>query len=102
MTSQFLLSLSISAATLSWLTFLVWYTVRAKWWKHSVGRNTFGVSLVLFLILLRLTLLRITPDSTGDGVIFGILIYTATAILGVQRVAFMEKAQRENRTKPVL
>lgn len=98
MSAQFLLTASILIATASWATFLVWYSVRAKWWKHSVGWNTFGVSLMLFLILLRLSILRAHPTA-NDGALPGIVIYTMTAALAVQRVVFMEKAQRENRTK---
>lgn len=97
MTAEFALTASIWLATASWATFLMWYSVRAKWWKHSVGWNTFGVSLMLFLILLRLSILRAHP-STNDGAVLGIVVYSMTAVLGVQRVVFMEKAQRAKRT----
>lgn len=76
-----------------WLVFLIWYTVRAQWWKVAVGRNTFGVSLVVFLVALRAALLHWVPNLREYG-ITGIIVYGAVAALGIQRILQLEKAQR--------
>lgn len=72
-------------AAIVWFAFLIWYTVRAQWWRVPVGRNTFGVSAVLFLV----SLLHWFPND-----ITGIIVYGAVAALGIQRIVQLEKAQR--------
>lgn len=89
-----IMTLAVTLAALAWLTFIVWYSIRAKWWKNPVGRNTFGVSTVLFVILARITLLRWFPHLQQHD-IPGIIVYSVAALFGVQRIWFMEKAQRE-------
>lgn len=89
-----LLTLTITAATLSWFSFIVWYSIRAKWWKSLLGRNTFAVSLVLFAILLRLTVLRWWPTAHEHD-FWGIVIYVLATLLAIQRIWFVEKSQRE-------
>lgn len=80
--------------TFVWFCFLVWYTVRAKWWKVGVGRNTFGVSLVLFLVLLRATLLQWVPDLRQYNVA-AYVVFSLALVLGIQRLIYVEKAQRK-------
>ncbi len=87
-----MLTFTIWAACAVWLTFITWYTLRARWWKSDIGRNTFGVSACVFLILLRLGLLRITEFPDSDSV--GVLFYSLLAFFGAQRLWFMERAQR--------
>lgn len=90
-----ILTVVMTTAALVWFAFLGWYTIRAKWWRLPVGRNTFGVSLVLFLILLRATVLRWFPEFQQHDVA-GIIVYGLAVALGIQRLIYMEKAQREH------
>lgn len=89
-----MITASIVGAAFVWLVFLVWYTVRAKWWKDPYGRNTFLVSLVVFWILLRLTMVRLLPGFR-EHEILGAIVYVFAALAGLARIALMEKAQRE-------
>lgn len=89
-----LLTIAITLALASWVAFLGWYSLRAKWWRSPVGRNTFNVSLVLMVILLRLAVLRWFPTHHQHD-IWGILIYLWAAVLGGQRIRFVERAQRD-------
>lgn len=84
----------IVGAAFIWLIFLVWYTVRAKWWRDPYGRNTFLVSLVVFWILLRLTMVRLIPGFR-EHEILGAIVYVFAALAGLARIALMERAQRE-------
>lgn len=89
-----LLTIAITVAWAVWFSMLVWYSIRAKWWKSSIGRNTFGVSLILMVILLRLAVIRWFPEHVQHD-FWGVLIYSVAAAFGVQRIVFVEKAQRE-------
>lgn len=85
---------TVTFAALVWLTFLVWYTLRARWWGNPYGRNAFFVGLVLFLILTRIALSRhIEPFKESQEV--AISIYALAALYGISRIALMERAQRE-------
>lgn len=81
-------------ATLGWLTFIIWYWIRAKWWKNVFGVNTMSVSIALLLILIRLDSLQIWPDLK-PSVVWGFILYTGVAVLAIQRTYLMEKTQRE-------
>lgn len=87
---------TVLCTSVVWGLFLVWYTLRAKWWKTLVGRNTFGVSAVLFVILVRATLLRWNDDFVD---VAGIIIYVAAGLFGIQRIIAMESAQRSGKEK---
>lgn len=89
------LTVAIWAATMTWGAFLVWYTIRAKWWKHTIGQNTFGVSVVLFVLLARLALDRVNLATEATDTI-GVFLYGAAALFGVQRIFFVERAQRDD------
>lgn len=94
---EVLLAVSITLAAAVWLTFCVWYTVRASWWKGPIGRNQFGVAAVLAVILIRLaivTWLSLTPGVLWLTIV-GLIAYTLAAAYGIQRTVFMERAQRE-------
>ncbi len=88
-----MLTISVVLAALSWGVFLAWFSLRAKWWKSQIGRNTFGVSAVLFAVLLRIALVRVWPEFT-DWTPLGVVIYLAAAAFAIQRIVFMERAQR--------
>lgn len=83
-------------ATLSWVTVVVIYQTRAKWWKSAVGINTMGISLTLSLVLLRLALLQlgVVFDAWGN-IAFGIGAYLALGVFGAQRVYLINEAQKE-------
>ncbi len=89
-----LLTIAITVAWAVWFAFLVWYSIRAKWWKIELGRNIFGVSLILMVILLRLAVIRWFPEHAQHD-FWGVIIYSIAAALGVQRIRFVERAQRE-------
>lgn len=80
-------------AALVWLATVVFYWIRARWWESPEGRNTEVVSLIVALLLIRLSAIHIWPDYR-DRTISGFLIYTAMAFVGVWRMALIEKAQR--------
>lgn len=88
------LTFSIVLCAVAWLTFVIWYTLRAKWWKKSLGWNTFGVSAFLVLLVGRLALIRLTGDE-WDFVASGVVVYLLGTGLAVQRIIYMERAQRE-------
>lgn len=94
MTAYDLLTISIITCAVSWLVFSAWYTIRAKWWKKAMGWNTIGASLLITLLVGRIALIRITDDS-WDFTGLGIGIYFIGTALAVQRLVFLEKAQRE-------
>ena len=92
------LTVSAGLAALSWVGLVVWYAIRAKWWKSHIGQNTMGVSTVLALLLIRLTVLLASPPYTPTGfweTFFGVAFYLALAWLGGQRIYFVEQSQRE-------
>lgn len=92
------LTISAGLAALSWVTLVVWYAIRAKWWKTHIGQNTMGVSAVLALLLVRLVILLATPPYTPQRFwesLFGVAFYLALAWLGGQRIYFVEMSQRE-------
>lgn len=93
------MTVAVCLSALAWLAFVVWYTLRAKWWRLAVGWNTFGVSLVMFVVLLRLSVLRLHPGFE-DPVPSGILVYSLTLVLAIQRIVFMENAQRKGVSGP--
>jgi hypothetical protein len=80
-------------AFVGWLTFLVWYSLRAKWWKTPEGRNVWGVASALVIALGMVNASYIWPDyAARDWVVLGVYAYLAA--LAVQRTAQMERRQR--------
>lgn len=90
-----MITVSVVVAAAVWLTFIVWYSVRARWWKTPYGRNTFWVSTVLFWVLARIAAVRLIPDFP-EHEILGALVYILAAVVGVWRTVLMEGAQRES------
>lgn len=89
-----MIEVPIGIAALSWLTFCVWYGIRASWWKSSVGRNTMITSVLLALIFTRLTLLTLWPQLRSDLLVTGLAVYLGAAALGIHRIVLLERAQR--------
>lgn len=86
------------AAALSWVTFVVWYQIRATWWKSQIGQNVMilGAMLAFSFVRLALIIWDGTPSHYSPGqVLSGFFTYTIAAVIGVQRTYLMEKAQRE-------
>lgn len=94
-----LLTALIGLAVLTWATFLVWYTLRARWWKHPIGRNIFGTGLVIMLIFLRLFGTR-TVEGFKELEVVGLAVYGLAVVMGIQRIYHMETAQHEFK-KPI-
>ena len=80
-------------ATIVWLAVVVYYGLRARWWRTPEGRNTQAVSLLMALVLLRLSIYHLTPDYV-DLTVTGFLLYLGAALVGIWRRGLIEKAQR--------
>lgn len=80
-------------ALLVWVTFIVWYSLRARWWKNPFGRNTAFVSVAVILLLLRLVILQFFP-TVPTTTVGGFLVYMGIAAAGVHRTYLMEREQR--------
>ena len=74
-------------ALLVWGAFLVWYTVRAQWWRSSMGRH-------IFLVSLSVTLLVWGDLVFGTAMAQKTPIYWVALVAGIARFIFMERAQR--------
>ena len=81
-------------AALTWLAFIVYYWIRATWWRGPLGRNTMFVSMALFLVLFRITILNFFPNLQPN-IPLGVIFYGALGWLAIQRIVFAEKSQRE-------
>lgn len=88
-----ILDISYVLAGVSWLVFLIWYAIRAAWWKNQVGQNTMLVSFVVFLLVLNSYLLYTYTWFTTHPVP-STSVYLLTAAAAIQRIYLMEKAQR--------
>jgi hypothetical protein len=88
--------ITLYLAAAGWTAFVVWYWIRAKWWKSDIGRNTMFVSMALAVALLRLVTQLIWP-TTKHHVWSPIVFYGILAVLAVERIWQMERAQREGR-----
>lgn len=82
-------------AALMWLSFIVWYTVRAKWWHNPYGRNAMAVSVVLFVILTRIALISHYPELRQYDVMGGFW-YSVAGLAAVWRIVLMERAQADS------
>ena len=91
-TIEHTLTIAIITATISWFLFIVLYSLTAKWWKTPVGRNTFGVSAVLFVILFRQMSLRVWPEVEQKDLI-GIAVYSLATLFAFRRIWIMLFAQ---------
>lgn len=93
------LAIPTFAAAASWIVVVVWYSVRAKWWKTFIGQNTWAISFIIMLALIRLSIIHLTLSSSVradvGSTVFGFLIYFGLAYVGIQRVYLIEESQRK-------
>jgi hypothetical protein len=98
------IALSAGAAFLTWTGLVVWYAIRAKWWKTHIGQNTMAVSFVIALAMMRaftVAAFDVQPVYALQPwqAVVGALIYTMLAFLGGQRIYFVEMSQRREDLK---
>lgn len=83
-------------ATLAWVSVVVIYWVRAKWWRGAIGVNTMGISLTLAGTLIRLSLLQAgVVFSPVGNVVFGLAVYLGLAFFGFQRFFLIRQSQKQ-------
>lgn len=94
------LGLAIYSAAAVWTVMVIWYSVRAKWWKGEYGINTWLVSFIIAVALDRLALLILFEGFLPPLLSYyiGFSTYFILAGAGVQRLYLLEKAQREGET----
>jgi hypothetical protein len=85
----------VTVSACVWFGFLVSYSRHAKWWRNPVGRNAFGVSLVLFLILARVAVVQWFPEAQQREWVAVIVYGLLPTIYGIQRWRQMRKAQKD-------
>lgn len=79
-----------------WLGFLVWYTVRSRWWGNKYGKNMFGVGLDIFAFwFLAWLLLAFGWHPMMLWPWLALVVHNIW--MGGRRTYFMEMAQRERR-----
>lgn len=86
-------AIPIFFAAASWTTAVIYYGLRAKWWKSPEGRNTEAVSFIVALLLIRLSAIQLFPDYI-DRSWTGAPIYTLMGVVAIWRIGLIEKAQR--------
>lgn len=85
---------SLVVATAVWWGFVVWYTVRSKWWKNKYGRNLANVGVMIASLFTILTIMAWV--GWQDWMVFPATVVMIWSIfLGGQRTYYMEQAQRE-------
>lgn len=80
-------------ATAAWVAASVFYAFRAKWWRTPEGRNAETVSVLIAVLLLRLSLFHLAPNHV-DRAPTGFLVYSAATVVALWRIGLIEKAQR--------
>lgn len=92
------LAIPTFTATVAWLSVVIWYWIRAKWWKSYVGQNTMGISMFIALALVRLSYTHLDgiPASYQPFWVtaFGVFIYSGLTYFGFQRLVLIEQSQR--------
>lgn len=95
---NWLLIIGSTLAGLAWTTFVVWYWLRARWWKVAIGRNTMWLSMLLAITFDRLALVtwlvHTGTKSSSWQIYSGVMTYLIATALAVQKTYQMEKAQR--------
>lgn len=92
------------AAGLSWTTFVVWYAIRAKWWRTQIGQNVMILGVLLAFSFDRLAIVILqTPDAirTPSQIATGVIMYGLSAAIAIWRTVLVEKAQREGRLEDI-
>jgi predicted anti-sigma-YlaC factor YlaD len=83
-------------AFLTWFVFVVWYSVRARWWRSPEGRNIWGVGFALTVALGMIVAAYTWPDYSARPYVV-LTVYVGLAALGIQRTIQLERAQRRHR-----
>lgn len=83
-------------AFLAWVTFVVSYTVRAKWWRSPEGRNVWFVAVSLAFAFGVIVAAYTWPEYPWRPVLVP-AIYGALGVLGVQRTWQMFRRQRRRK-----
>lgn len=81
-------------AAVSWVVFIVWYALRARWWVTPTGRNVMAVAVGIVAMLGLATLARLAPEWGGRPAV-QLVVFVGLAALGIQRTVQLERAQRE-------
>lgn len=89
-------------AALSWISVVIWYHTRAKWWKNVIGRNTMLVSAVIAWVFIRLSFRHIFPEMTWTYETSGMITYLVASYAGLRRVYLIERAQREGDRRKIV
>lgn len=84
------------AAFSAWAVFLIWYSVRAKWWRSPEGRNVWGVALALTVALGIIVAAYLWRDYVARPYVV-LTVYVGLAALAVQRTIQLERNQRRRR-----
>lgn len=77
-----------------WATFCLWYHVRATWWRSPEGRNIMGVAAAVTALLGLIAAQASWPGYALRPWVQTI-IYGVIPVLGLQRLAQLERRQRE-------
>jgi hypothetical protein len=90
------IEVAATTAFFTWLLFLVWYSVRAKWWRSPEGRNVWGVALALTVALGMIVAAYTWRDYAARPYVV-LTVYVGLAALAIQRTVQLERNQRRNR-----
>jgi hypothetical protein len=82
-----------------WVIMVVYYWIRAKWWKSPTGRNTMGISMFIALSLVRISYTHLDETPPADlpfwMIVIGTVTYSGLGYFGVRRLMLVRDAQRE-------
>lgn len=90
------LAIPATLSAIAWTTVVVWYWIRAKWWKTPVGKNAMTLYILLALNFIRLSIFSwIVPFGhlRLDQVATGFVTYTISAYVGFRALHLIEDAQ---------
>lgn len=85
---------TLLGATIVWWTFVVWYALRAKWYKVASGRNVMSVSVGLASVLSLFSIGVVFGRFAGYEAVWGIVFLVIT-VGGIHRIYYVEKIQRQ-------
>jgi hypothetical protein len=83
----------LGLSTLAWWASVVWYHVRSKWYKNGYGQNTMGISFGLAVMHTVFLAGMVFGKYPGYLIVYT-LVFLNIGVLAVQRILFIEKAQR--------
>lgn len=88
------LKYALVVAAVNWWVFVIWYTVRSKWWQNRYGRNLANVGVMIASLFT--TLAWVMWSGWDERVVYPLVaVILWSVVLGAQRTYFMELAQRE-------